>query len=240
MNPTPVSAPPIALNDVTVGYAGHPVLQHVNWTMRPGSMTALVGPNGGGKSTLLKVIAGELKPLAGRIDRGDAMVAYLPQSPEFDRSFPIRVKDVVAMGLWRRLGAFGQLGQRDAETVRNALGAVGLDGFEGKNIGALSGGELQRVLFARLIVLDASVMLLDEPFAAIDETTVTDLIGIIHSWHRQGRTITAALHDLDQVRDIFPETVRVASGAVVYGTTATILGSAVPAVVPGLASGVSA
>lgn len=228
MNATPAAPLPITLASTTIGYAGHPVLRDINWTLQPGSLTALVGPNGSGKSTLLKAIAGELQPLAGRIDRGaGAMIAYLPQSPEFDRSFPIRVKDVVAMGLWRRLGPFGHLRRSEAEAVTAALRAVDLAGFGERSIGALSGGELQRVLFARLIVLDAPVILLDEPFAAIDQATVADLIGVIRDWHRQGRTIAAVLHDLGQVRDVFPEAMRIFDERVVVGATADVLGAAV-------------
>jgi len=220
-------APPIELAHVSLGYAGQPVLRDVNWTIRPGSMTALVGPNGGGKSTLLKALAGELKPIAGTISGGDpSSTGYLPQSFDFDRRFPIDVKHVVAMGLWRQLGPFGNLRKRDAGAIDSALERVGLPGFGDKAIGELSGGELQRVLFARLIVLDPAIILLDEPFAAMDRETVTDLTALIEGWHAEGRTIVAALHDLDHVRGAFPDAMRLAGGRAILGATEDILGIA--------------
>ncbi len=222
-------AAPIEMSDVSLGYGGRPVLRQVKWTIRPGSMTALVGPNGGGKSTLLKAIAGELRPLAGTIDRHGAepgAIAYLPQSFDFDRQFPIQVKHVVAMGLWPKLGPFGNLRKRDADAVDGALARVGLAGFGRKGIGELSGGELQRVLFARMMVLDASIILLDEPFAAIDRDAVADLLAIMTGWHLDGRTIVAALHDLDLVRSTFPEAMRIAGGTATLGASAEILGVA--------------
>ena len=218
-------APLVELSNVSLGYDGRPILAGIDLTVDSGSLTALVGPNGGGKSTLLKAIAGELKPMAGRISGQDrASTGYLAQSFEFDRRFPIRVKHVVAMGLWRRLGPFGNLRKGDADIVENALAQVGLSRSGGKAIGDLSGGELQRCLFARLIVLDPWTILLDEPFTAIDRSTVSDLITIIQNWHREGRTVVAALHDFDQVRAIFPEAIRVAGGATTRGETERIIG----------------
>jgi zinc/manganese transport system ATP-binding protein len=235
-------APQIELSDASLGYAGRPVLRKVSWTIRRGSMTALVGPNGGGKSTLLKAIAGELRPLAGAIDRHGiepGAIGYLPQSSDFDRQFPIQVKHVVAMGLWPKLGPFGNLRKKDAETVDDALAGVGLAGFGRNGIGELSGGELQRVLFARMMVLDASVILLDEPFVAIDRDTVSDLLAIVTGWHREGRTIVAALHDLDHVRSAFPEAMRIAGGTATLGSTAEILGVA-GVVAPAVSAGSNA
>lgn len=218
--------PAIELSAVALGYGGKPTIKDLTWTIRPGSMTALVGPNGGGKSTLLKGIAGELKPLAGRIrlGRGDhRSIAYLPQSVDFDRSFPILVRDVVGMGLWTELGPFSRVSRRHAESTLQALRAVSLVDFERKLIGELSGGELQKVLFARLITMNAPVILLDEPFAALDQATVAMLLSIITEWHHQGRTIVAALHDFDRVRTRFPETLKLFSGGFSIGPTEEIL-----------------
>ena len=124
----------------------------------------MVGPNGAGKSTLLKGLPGELAPLEGRIDRGVARLAYLPRASEVDRSFPIAVGAFVAMGLWHRIGAFGRVSGKDSARVAEALAAVGLTGFERRPISALSGGQVQRVMFARLLLQDADLILLDEPF----------------------------------------------------------------------------
>ncbi|AWN39173.1 ABC transporter [Methylobacterium radiodurans] len=187
-------------------------------------MLAVVGPNGAGKSTLLKGLVGEIPCLDGAILRGvpREAVAYLPQADEIDRSFPLSVLDLASMGLWRRAGAWRSLG-RSRGAVLDALGAVGLSGFEGRAIGTLSGGQFQRVLFARLILQDAAVILLDEPFTGIDARTVDDLVGLIGRWHAQGRTVVAALHDFAQVRAHFPRTLLIAREPVAWGPTETVL-----------------
>ncbi len=219
------AAPPVTLTNVSVGYRNQPVLSGIDWTIEGGSMTALIGPNGGGKSTLLKTIAGELDSLAGRITGNDRnKIAYLPQSITFDRDFPISVRDVVAMGLWRRLGPFGRIGRREGADVESALAAVGMIGWDTRSIGTLSGGQLQRILFARLMLLDAPIILLDEPFAGVDNDTVTALMNLIGQWHRNGRTILAALHDLDHVRASFPLAIRLEGAKAVSGTTEEVLG----------------
>ena len=139
-----------------------------------GELLAIVGPNGAGKSTLLKGIMGELKPLGGSLSLDGLTksdIAYLPQQIEIDRSFPISVFDCVAMGLWRKIGAWRGLdAEREAEIVR-ALATVGLQDLGHRPVGALSGGQFQRVLFARLLLQDASLILLDEPFRAVDTKT---------------------------------------------------------------------
>lgn len=222
-------APPVTLTNVSVGYHSQPVLEGIDWTIEGGSMTALIGPNGGGKSTLLKTIAGELTSLAGRIVGNDRdRIAYLPQTVSFDRDFPIAVRDVVAMGLWRRLGPFGRIGKREGADVESALAAVGMAGWEQEPIGTLSGGQLQRILFARLMLLDAPIILLDEPFAGIDNETVATIMDLIRTWHQDGRTVLAALHDLDQVRSSFPLAIRLEGARAVSGTTEDVLGGEGP------------
>ena len=167
----------IALHDLTLGYDGHPAVHHLSGVFAAGSMTAVVGPNGSGKSTLLKGITGILRPLGGRIERGGlriSQIAYLPQQAEIDRSFPITVLDLVALGLWKRLGMFGGMRKELWGEARQALTSVGLDGFELRAIGELSAGQFQRVLFARLLLQDCPVILLDEPFTGIDTRTTAD------------------------------------------------------------------
>lgn len=216
----------IEFRDLTLGYDRHPAVHHLNGRLAPGSLTAVVGPNGAGKSTLLKGIVGEVATLSGEIrldacDRRD--IAYLPQLAEIDRSFPITVCDMVAMGLWRKRGPFGGLGRRDLPAIRAALAQVGLTGFENRAIGTLSGGQTQRMLFARLLLQDARVILLDEPFNAVDGATVADLVSLIDHWHGEGRTIVAVLHDLDLVARRFPDTLLLAREPVAWGATAGCL-----------------
>ncbi len=218
--------PAIVLHDLTLGYDRHPAVHHLDATFASGSLTAIVGPNGAGKSTLLKGIVGALCPLEGRISLTKSRVAYLPQQAEIDRSFPVSVRDLVAMGLWADIGPFGRVGPAHADRIANALAAVGLTGFERRPIGALSGGQMQRVLFARLLLQEAEVILLDEPFTAIDAKTAADLMALVQRWHGEGRTVVAVLHDLDTIRAKFPDTLMIAREMVAQGPTAQVLTAA--------------
>ena len=131
--------------------------------------------------------------------------------------------DFVATGLWRSTGLFGGIGRRQQAKVLGALAAVGLNGFERRTIGTLSGGQMQRLLFARVLLQDARLIVLDEPFNAIDTKTSADLLALVKRWHREGRTVLAALHDMDLVRDHFPETLLLARGPVAWGATSEVL-----------------
>lgn len=221
----PATPPAIVLHDLTLGYERHPAVHHLSLTLPPGALVAVVGPNGAGKSTLLKALAGQLPPLGGRIDGlGEPhRVACLPQHSGIDRSFPISVQELALLGLWHEVGALGRYSAAHRRACHEALAAVGLLGFERRAIDTLSGGQLQRALFARLILQDASVVLLDEPFAAIDQRTVHDLLALLHRWHAQGRTVIAVLHDLAQVREHFPHTLLLAREPVAWGPTAEVL-----------------
>ena len=216
----------IALHDLTLGYAGHPAVHHLSGVFAPGSMTAVVGPNGSGKSTLLKGITGILRPLGGKIERGSlkiSQIAYLPQQAEIDRSSPITVLDIVALGLWHRIGRFGGMTRELWLQAGQALAAVGLEGFERRAIGELSAGQFQRVLFARLLLQDCPVILLDEPFTAVDTRTTADLLNVIHRWHAENRTIIAVLHNYDQVRTYFPMTLMIAREPIGWGLTPEVM-----------------
>ncbi|MEM6608090.1 MAG: zinc ABC transporter ATP-binding protein AztA [Pseudomonadota bacterium] len=218
----------LAFQDLTLGYDRHPAVHHLQTEIEGGSLTAVVGPNGAGKSTLLKGVTGALSPLEGRVALGGLTrddIAYLPQQSDIDRSFPISVVDLVAMGLWREIGAFGWLGTTRRNRVDAAIAAVGLTGFERRPIGSLSGGQMQRALFARLLLQDAKLVLLDEPFTAIDARTMADLIGVIRSWHGEGRTVIAVLHDHEIVRAHFPRTLMLARELVAHGPTHRVLTS---------------
>ena len=217
---------PLTLSDLTLGYDGHPAVHHVTGCFAAGSLTAVCGPNGAGKSTLIKALAGALKPLGGSIDRAGLAardIGYLPQAAEIDKSFPIDLFDFVTLGRIRSAGLFGRLGATDRKVAEAAIAAVGLEGFERRQIGALSGGQMQRMLFARLMAQDAGVILLDEPFAAVDERTMDDLLALIGQWHFEGRTIVAVLHDFSVVREHFPRTLLLARECVAWGPTSEAL-----------------
>jgi len=216
----------IRFNDVTLGYDRHPAVHHLNGEVETGALLAICGPNGAGKSTLLKGITGTLTPLEGsialpRVKPRD--IAYLPQAADIDKTFPIDVFDVVAMGLWKRCGAFGRISRRDNGEVLEAIAAIGLDGFERRPIGTLSGGQLQRMLFARLLIQNADLILLDEPFTAIDSKTVADLLTLVAHWHKERRTVLVVSHDLDLVRQYFPQTLLLAREAIAKGKTDAVL-----------------
>jgi zinc/manganese transport system ATP-binding protein len=216
----------IKFRNVTLGYDRHPAVHHLDGEVASGALVAVVGPNGAGKSTLFRGLAGILKPLAGSVDLAgldNRDIAYLPQSVDIDRSFPISVFDFVGTGLWRATGFFGGMGRLARDKIAEALAAVGLSGFENRPIGTLSGGQMQRMLFARGLLQDARLIVLDEPFNAIDAKTSADLLALVKQWHGEGRTVLAALHDLDLVRNHFPETLLLARGQVAWGPTAEVL-----------------
>ncbi len=215
-----------ALDNLALGYAGHIAVSQLNGTFASGSLTAIVGPNGSGKSTVLKGLAGLLKPISGHIACHDIElhdIAYLPQVGEVDVSFPVTVFDLVSMGMWKKRGLFKPHTAADHDQVLNALVQVGLKDFGTSQIASLSGGQLQRALFARLILQDAQAILLDEPFTAIDENTSEGLMALITEWHKQGRTILAVLHDFNFVRRHFPRTLLLAKQPVAWGATADVL-----------------
>ncbi|MHB8267390.1 metal ABC transporter ATP-binding protein [Bradyrhizobium sp.] len=216
----------LQFRDVTLGYDRHPAVHHLDGEIAPGALIAVVGPNGAGKSTLFRGIVGILKPLAGSIGLSDLDVrdiAYLPQTVDIDRSFPISVFDFVGTGLWRSTGLFGGMGKGERDKIAQALAAVGLNGFENRVIGTLSGGQMQRMLFARVLLQDARVIVLDEPFNAIDAKTSADLLALVRRWHGEKRTVLAALHDMDLVRANFPDTLLLARAPVAWGATAEVL-----------------
>ena len=216
----------LRFSDLTLGYERHPAVHHLDGEIEKGSLLAVVGPNGAGKSTLFKGIVGTLRPLTGRIERGGLTVrdiAYLPQIADIDRTFPINVYDMVSMGLWRRSGLFGGIGRKERAEIETALAAVGLTGFEDRAIATLSGGQMQRTLFARLLLQDADLIVLDEPFNAIDTKTCADLLDLVRRWHRERRTVLAALHDMDLVQTSFPQALLLARTPVAWGPTREVL-----------------
>ncbi len=215
------ASPLISLENVTFGYDRRPAVHHLSGVVAEGDSLALCGPNGGGKSTLLKGLAGLIRPIGGRVAMKPPArdIAYLPQAVEIDWSFPISTQDFVSLGALRRKGLFARLGEAEEERVAAALSAVALQGFEKRTLDSLSGGQLQRALFARLVVEDRAIILLDEPFGAIDQATTEDLLTLIASWRHEGRTVIAALHEFDLVRRIFPKTLLLAREAIFWGDT---------------------
>ncbi len=215
----------IVMNDVDIGYDRQPVVAKAALNIGLGSATAIIGPNGAGKSTLLKTIAGLLSPLRGQIEFQNCtrrQVSYLPQRADIERGFPVSTADLVTLGGWDRLGGFRGVPAAMRNRVRDALERAGLDDMPDRPIGQLSIGQFQRALFARLIVQDTPIILLDEPFAAIDAATTAHLLQLVGEWESEGRTIIAALHDMNQVRGYFTHAVLLDRAIVASGTVEDI------------------
>lgn len=218
--------PILRLDNLTVCYDRHLAIHHLSGGFNSGSLTAVVGANGAGKSTLLKAIMGFLPATEGSLSYpglARTEIAYLPQQAQIDRQFPITVLDVVLLGHWRRMGVCRAVTTAWRAKALEALVAVGMADLHGRLIRNLSAGQFQRVLFARMLLQDARLILLDEPFTAIDVRTTADLLGIVQTWHDQQRTVIAVLHDLEQVRNHFPETLLLARTVVAWGQTAEVL-----------------
>jgi ABC-type Mn2+/Zn2+ transport system ATPase subunit len=186
-------------SDLTAGYDGRPAIAGVSIDVVQGERVALLGPNGGGKTTLFRALLGELRPLAGSVDVR-VPVGTVPQTDRSRLDYPVSAMDVALMGSlarlpwWRRPGR----GERDAATA--ALEQVGLGTRAGVSFGELSGGQRQRALIARALVQDASLLLLDEPFVGLDAPSAEQLAGLLDSLASAGRAVVVATHDLEQAR----------------------------------------
>ncbi|KJH80638.1 MULTISPECIES: metal ABC transporter ATP-binding protein [Pseudomonadaceae] len=197
------------------GAGGTALTPPLDLKLPAGSLTAVIGGNGSGKSSLLKVIAGLDRPLAGRIEVGVPLlggVSYLPQQQQVDRQFPIRLAELVSAGLWR--SRIGRSEQR--MRLRQALADWGLLDLQTQGLHALSGGELQRALLARLSLTDAQLLLLDEPEAALDEVGVRLLWQHIEHWQRQGRTLMWVSHNLAGLSQKHCEALMIARGGCIF------------------------
>ncbi len=189
----------VEVKGLAAAYAGPPVLEDVSFTLQAGERIAVLGPNGGGKSTLFRVLLGLLPPAAGSV-RVEGRCGFVPQTERSRLDYPVTTLDVALMGTLTRVPWWRPLGRSERAGGRRALERVGLEGFEQRSFGALSGGQRQRVLFARALVQEAPVLLLDEPFIGVDRPSEELLERLIGELAGQGRGILISTHDIDQAR----------------------------------------
>jgi manganese/zinc/iron transport system ATP- binding protein len=193
----------IEVENLTVHYDKTPVLWDLSFSLPKGILCGIAGPNGGGKSTLLKAAMGLVKPLSGLISFSGKplssmrkQLAYVPQRESVDWDFPITVFDVVLMGRYNRLGLFGRPRRADREAAMLALEQVGMSAYVHRQISELSGGQQQRVFIARALVQDPEVFLMDEPFSGVDLTTEQEILELLVKLKSLGKTILIVFHDL--------------------------------------------
>jgi ABC-type Mn2+/Zn2+ transport system ATPase subunit len=191
--------PLIEASALAAGYNGKPAISGVSFSLRAGERMALLGPNGGGKTTLLRALLAELAPLAGELRVG-VRCATVPQTERSQLDYPVSALDVATMGALSRLPWWRRPGRHDRQVALQALEQVGLAGLAGETFGRLSGGQRQRVLIARSLVQDAQVLLLDEPFSGLDRPSSESLEALIASLAAAGRGVVIATHDLEQAR----------------------------------------
>ncbi len=212
--------PVVRLRGVTLGYPGNVLFRHLSMDICAGTSLAVLGANGSGKSTFVKLLLNLLTPLYGQVSWPNgkpSSIGYLAQMTEFDRRFPLRVRDLAAMGAWRELGFGGTLKGAHQARVEAALDATGVLDIADQPIHTLSGGQLQRSLFARVIVQDAPLILLDEPFSAVDQSTEAHLLSITSRWRREGRAVVLVVHDLSSVLDHCTDALLLGNGAASFG-----------------------
>jgi ABC-type Mn2+/Zn2+ transport system ATPase subunit len=224
------AGPAIEVSGVTVGYDGRAALEHVSLRVDPGALVAIFGPNGGGKSTLLKVIAGVLRPWSGEVSvfggaagASSHRVAYVPQAELVDWSFPVSVWDVAMMGRYPRLGPFRGAGSRDRRAVQAALEQVGMAELARTQIGSLSGGQRRRAFLARALASEPDLYLLDEPVTGVDPTTQEDLMAVLDAEAAAGRTVLATTHDLAAAAEYFRRVIGVNRHVVADGPASLVL-----------------
>lgn len=216
----------IALEQAVLGYQGRAVTPPISGSFAKGSMTAVIGANGSGKSTLLKTLLRLQPAVSGRLSfAGDKSprIAWLPQLAEMDRQFPATVYDVVCMGSWPARGLFSGLRRQQRLRVCHAIERVGLSELRRAPIETLSGGQFQRMLFARLLVQDAPLVLLDEPFTGVDAQTSRFLMALICQMHEAGQTVIAVLHDNALVESHFPQVLLLGPDACHWGAASEVL-----------------
>lgn len=207
MTTRPLQSPPlIQIQDLSAGYNDEMVLKDINLTVEPDDFIGLIGPNGGGKTTLFKVILGLIKPKRGTVkvmgmspESGRRHIGYVPQFTFFDADFPIRVRDVVLMGRLGPRHLFKPYSAEDDRVVEDCLERVQLSALKNASLGELSGGQRQRVYIARALASEPELLLLDEPTISVDAEASAQIYELLHKINLQGVTILLISHDLNVI-----------------------------------------
>jgi zinc/manganese transport system ATP-binding protein len=208
------TAPRLRLCDLQLAQGNRTVLEHVDGEFRDGAITALVGANGTGKSTLIQGIMGMLKPIAGRVECTVPKEhrAWLPQQLALDLSFPMSVEELVMTGSWPSHGALKGYCAAHYRKGREIMARLGISHLAHRPLGELSGGQRQRALLGRTLMQEAELLLLDEPFANVDVETVNVLMTVLRDMANDGVTLIVVLHDLEQLSQLADEAVVLAGG----------------------------
>ncbi len=218
--------PVFQVQDLSLGYPNKVLFQHLSFEIQSGTTLAVLGANGSGKSTFVKMMLNLLSPLSGTVNWPEGRpreIGYLAQMADFDSRFPIRVRDLAAMGAWGGFGLRRRLDKAGHMRVSAALEEAGVLSISDQPIHTLSGGQLQRTLFARVILQDAPLILLDEPFAAVDQHTEAHLLTIIDRWRAEGRAVVLVIHDLSSVLDHCTHALLLGGGQATHGSVADVL-----------------
>ncbi|MDJ0614755.1 MAG: metal ABC transporter ATP-binding protein [Rhizobiaceae bacterium] len=221
-----MSVPLVSAAGLQLGYGDVPVVDKVSFALKRGEVLSVVGHNGSGKSTLVKTLLDILQPMSGTLDWQDGKpdtIAFLGQRTEFDNRFPIRVRDLAAMGAWPRLGFLGRIDAECEYQIEVALERTGTADIADMPLHKLSVGQLQRALFARTMVQDAPLILLDEPFTAVDQSTEAELLSLIDEWSTEGRSIILVLHDLSAVLEHCNSALILGKGNSLFGPPESVL-----------------
>ncbi len=215
----------VRVNNLAVSYNGKKVFENISFSVESGQLVGIIGPNGAGKSTLLKSILGlmsidrgEVQLLESSVSRARRKIAYVPQRSDINLDFPVSVEDVVMMGRFPHLTWWGLPGKKDREVVTESLKEVGMIGFRHRQIGQLSGGQLQRVFLARALAQEAEIFFLDEPFAGIDMTSETMIMDLLRGLRDQGKSIFVVHHDLSKAETYFDTLVLLKNRLIAFGS----------------------
>lgn len=226
---TPPAMVPLLIEDVTVAYHRRPVLWNIDYQAPSGKLIAIVGPNGSGKTTLIKATLDLVPRAAGQVlifgepyQQQRHRVGYVPQRTSVDWDFPVSALDVVAMGMYRKIGWLRPVSRKYREAAKQALDRVGMADFAGRQINQLSGGQQQRVFLARALAQNADLYFMDEPFAGVDASTERAIVEILRSLRESGKTVIVVHHDLQTVHEYFDEVVLLNMRMIAAGPTAEV------------------